>query len=104
MEREKMLHERLRDDASMGEQTFSPEELMAFADEIERCYTPRKTVYDVIRDMSYEELGEFIFRVYNKGWFDKAHNVDNEAVFCCTMLDYPESFIDEDWHVYEEDN
>lgn len=38
---EKLLHERLRDGADMGEQTFSAEELLGFADEIERCYHPK---------------------------------------------------------------
>lgn len=46
MERDKLLHERFRDDASMGEQTFSPEELLAFADEIERFYIPRPRFED----------------------------------------------------------
>lgn len=36
-----MLHERLRDDASMGAQEYEPYELNAFADEIERTYVPK---------------------------------------------------------------
>ena len=56
-----------------------------------------ETMYDLIKKMSKDELGKFIRKVYNKGWFDYAMSVDDEAVFCGTMLDYPASFNDEYW-------
>lgn len=109
---EKKLHEVLRECANFGCDSIQTamdeigeqhpgDLLMRIADEIERNYTPKRTCFEAIKDMSFEELGEFIFRVYNKGWHDRGMNVDDEAVFCCTMLDYPDTFLDEDWNEEE---
>lgn len=56
-----------------------------------------KTVFEAIKEMSPEDLGQFISKVYHKGETDAMNNVSDEAVFCEHMLFYPESFIEEDW-------
>lgn len=69
---EKLLHERFLDDASMGEQTFSAQELHGFAEEIEKFYLPRPRfedgepvkIGDNVNDRSVCSI-----LVFDSGWF-----------------------------------
>lgn len=69
---DKLLHERLRDYASMGEQTFSPEELLALADELERYYIPRPRFEDgePVQLGDEAQIGDLVFTVKGFRIFD----------------------------------
>lgn len=53
------------------------------------------TVFQKIQSMGEKELAEFIFAVYNKGWFDGVNGVDDEAVFGAYLLNQDEQYLDE---------
>lgn len=52
-------------------------------------------VFQKIQGMGETELAEFINAVYNKGWFDGANGVDDEAVFGVYLLNQDEQYLDE---------
>lgn len=69
---EKLLHERFMDDASMGEQVFSAQELRGFAEEIEKFYLPRPRFEDGEPVRVGDNVGGLsvgAICVYDTGWF-----------------------------------
>ena len=48
-----------------------------------------KTVFEAIKEMSKEEFSEFVYSIYNKGWFDGKKNVDDEDWIYNCLADYP---------------
>lgn len=58
-----------------------------------------KTVFDAVKEMSEEEFGAILFRVYNAGWFDVAQNncIDRESFFYRIFPGMYAEVLDIDW-------
>lgn len=53
------------------------------------------TVYEKIKSMSFDEMAELIYMLYNKGWHDGVKGEDDESVFGAYLLNQPASYLDE---------
>lgn len=52
------------------------------------------TVFEKIKKMNKKELGEFVRRVYNCGWFDRADSKDDELFYGRCLMDQSESILE----------
>ena len=48
-----------------------------------------ETVFEAVKKMNKKEFSEFLFMLYNMGWFDGAKRVDDEEWVYQRMADYP---------------
>lgn len=46
------------------------------------------TIYESVMKMNKEQFSKFCFSLYNKGWFDRAENLDDEDWVRFCMADY----------------
>ncbi len=53
------------------------------------------SVFEKLKNMEKEEMGEFVRMVYNRGWYDGANRVDDELFFGVHLLEQDESVLEE---------